>query len=317
MSGLLRGTAFVTGAGSGIGRATAVCLAQHGVSNLALGDVDTKRLEETKADLVAQGLAVQVILIELDVSNEDAVREAIEKTVAAFGRIDYAVNNAGVAGPMGRAENVAFAEWRRLLDVNLNGVWLCQRAEIQAMLKQDLRAIGSRRPYSPGARGVIVNVASILGLMGASGTSPVTVYSAAKHAVMGLTKTVGLDHDSISFLLVPFPEAVSSRLVMRLPCTYDPSVLLGRTRLRERRDPNQRNLPRVIQTKTTLTPPFAISFIETPLLTPTLNDAARRELLRRIPADRLGAPEEIGNSIVYLMSYLSSFMYGHGLVVDG
>ncbi|KAH0836955.1 3-oxoacyl-[acyl-carrier-protein] reductase FabG [Fonsecaea pedrosoi] len=262
MSGLLRGTAFVTGAGSGIGRATAICLAQHGVSNLALGDVDTKRLEETQAELAAQGLAVQVILIELDVSSEDAVREAIEKTVAAFGRIDYAVNNAGVAGPMGRAENVAFAEWRRLLDVNLNGVWLCQRAEIQQMLKQDLRATG---PYSPGSRGVIVNVASILGLMGASGTSPVTAYSAAKHAVMGLTKT---------------DARVYAREGIRINA-------------------------------------ICPGFIETPLLTPTLNDAVRKELLRRIPADRLGAPEEIGNSIVYLMSHLSSFMYGHGLVVDG
>ncbi|KIW81138.1 hypothetical protein Z517_04161 [Fonsecaea pedrosoi CBS 271.37] len=255
MSGLLRGTAFVTGAGSGIGRATAICLAQHGVSNLALGDVDTKRLEETQAELVAQGLAVQVVLIELDVSSEDAVRGAIAKTVAAFGRIDYAVNNAGVAGPMGRAENVAFAEWRRLLDVNLNGVWLCQRAEIQAMLKQDLRATG----------GVIVNVASILGLMGASGTSPVTAYSAAKHAVMGLTKT---------------DARVYAKEGIRINA-------------------------------------ICPGFIETPLLTPTLNDAVRKELLRRIPADRLGAPEEIGNSIVYLMSHLSSFMYGHGLVVDG
>ncbi|OAG43886.1 hypothetical protein AYO21_01738 [Fonsecaea monophora] len=304
MSGLLRGTAFVTGAGSGIGRATAICLAQHGVSNLALGDVDTKRLEETQAELVAQGLAVQVILIELDVSSEDAVREAIEKTVAAFGRIDYAVNNAGVAGPMGRAENVAFAEWRRLLDVNLNGVWLCQRAEIQQMLKQDLRATG---PYSPGSRGVIVNVASILGLMGASGTSPVTAYSAAKHAVMGLTKTVGLDH-----YCPYFPSRIQHHRgifhgTILLTAPFHASRMLASTR--EKGSESTQSAQGLVR--------LACRFIETPLLTPTLNDAVRKELLRRIPADRLGAPEEIGNSIVYLMSHLSSFMYGHGLVVDG
>ncbi|KAI1615962.1 hypothetical protein EDD36DRAFT_450369 [Exophiala viscosa] len=255
MSALLQGTAFVTGAGSGIGQATALCMAQHGVKRFALGDIDLKKLDETKNALESQSSDVDVLLIKLDVSNEDSVKEAVEKAAAKFGRIDYAVNNAGISGPVARTESVAFSEWQHLMSVNLNGVWLCQRSEILQMLKQD--------PHSTG--GVIVNVASVLGLIGASGKSPVTAYSAAKHGVMGLTKT---------------DARVYAKEGIRINA-------------------------------------ICPGFIETPLLTGTISDENRKAIVKEIPADRMGKPEEIGNSIVYLMSHLSSFMYGHGLVVDG
>lgn len=181
-------------------------MAQHGVQSFALGDLDVNKLEETKAALTSQPSHVDVLLIELDVSKEESVKEAVDKTVAAFGRIDYAVNNAGISGPLGKTEDVTLTDWQRLISVNLNGVWLCQRSEIQQMVKQELRPTGYAgftvspdeemltrgRPSSHPvkSRGVIVNVASVLGLIGASGASPVTAYCAAKHGVVGLTKTV-------------------------------------------------------------------------------------------------------------------------------
>ncbi|KIV78545.1 hypothetical protein PV11_06190 [Exophiala sideris] len=264
MSGLLQGTAFITGAGSGIGQATAICMAQHGVTRFALGDIDLEKLAETKAALISHSSDVGVLLIELDVSKEDSVKEAVEKAVAKFGRIDYAVNNAGISGPIARTESVAFSDWQQLVSVNLNGVWLCQRSEILQMLKQDLRSTGPGSS-SINSRGVIVNVASVLGIIGASGSSPVTAYSAAKHGVMGLTKT---------------DARVYAKEGIRINA-------------------------------------ICPGFIETPLLMGTISDEGRKAIVKEIPADRLGKPEEIGSSIVYLMSHLSSFMYGHGLVVDG
>lgn len=107
---------------------------------MALGDLSLKRLEETKQLLVSEVPQVNLILIEMDVGQESSVSNAIEQAVFKLGRIDYAVNNAGIAGPTAPTDRVAFADWQRLMDVNLNGVWLCQRSEIRQMLKQELQS---------------------------------------------------------------------------------------------------------------------------------------------------------------------------------
>lgn len=114
-------------------------MAQHGVQSLALGDLDVGKLEETRNAIASQSPNVNILLMKLDVSREESVRETVEKTAAVFGRIDYAVNNAGITGPLSMTENVAFEDWQRLITVNLNGVWLCQRSEIQQMMGQELR----------------------------------------------------------------------------------------------------------------------------------------------------------------------------------
>jgi NAD(P)-dependent dehydrogenase (short-subunit alcohol dehydrogenase family) len=117
-------------------------MAYHGVTKLALGDVNLTNLQETKNEIDSKLANVEILLLELDVTSESSVDQAMQKAAATFGRVDYAVNNAGISGPFAPTENVAFSDWRRLLDVNLDGVWRCQRAELQQMMKQDLQEAG-------------------------------------------------------------------------------------------------------------------------------------------------------------------------------
>lgn len=91
----------------------------------------------TVAELETRYPGTQVLSIELDVASEMSVEKAVRKTVEAFGRIDIAINNAGIAGPRGLSPDVTFAEWKKLMDVNLHGLWLCCRAEIKQMLLQE------------------------------------------------------------------------------------------------------------------------------------------------------------------------------------
>ena len=119
----------------------------------------------------------------MDVSEERSVNSAVEQTVKQFSRLDIAVNNAGIGGEKLTHEQ-ELEEWRRVMSVNLDGVWLCQRAQIRQMLKQE--------PISPpprGNRGVIINVASMLGLVASSPAAPGASYTSSKHGVMGLTKS--------------------------------------------------------------------------------------------------------------------------------
>ena len=119
----------------------------------------------------------------MDTADEDSVNSAVDQTIKAFSRLDIAVNNAGIGGEA-PTDQLEFTKWRKVLSINLDGVWLCQRAQIRQMLKQD--------PLDPpprGNRGVIVNVASMLGLVASSPGTPAVAYTSSKHGVMGLTKT--------------------------------------------------------------------------------------------------------------------------------
>jgi NAD(P)-dependent dehydrogenase (short-subunit alcohol dehydrogenase family) len=136
MPNLLNGVAFITGAGSGIGAATALNLALHGIRKLTLCDVDKIGLGETTSNLKAKFSGIDVLALTVDVTSEQEVEAAIQETVKTFERLDVAINNAGITGPMGQAPYVEYSQWRKVFDVNLHGVWLCQRAEIRQMLKQ-------------------------------------------------------------------------------------------------------------------------------------------------------------------------------------
>ena len=165
--------AVVTGAGSGIGRATAILLAQHGTS-IVIGDVDEAGGRQTVESIVAAGGAAT--FVPTDVAQEEDVNRLVETARSEFGGLDWAVNNAGTEGHMGRVVDTSNAEFDRVIGVNLRGVWLCMRAELPLMLER--------------GGGSIVNVASVAGLVGFAGSAP---YVASKHGVNGLTKAAALE----------------------------------------------------------------------------------------------------------------------------
>ena len=132
---------------------------------------------------------VSIKEIELDVSNEKAINDSVDQTVKEFGRIDYALNNAGIGGALKTTDHIDLEDFQRVLAVNTTGVWLCQRAQIRQMLKQEKRT-DSYRSY----RGSIVNTASMYGLIGPTLNVPSTAYATSKHAVVGMTKA-----DAVAF----------------------------------------------------------------------------------------------------------------------
>jgi NAD(P)-dependent dehydrogenase (short-subunit alcohol dehydrogenase family) len=167
--------AFVTGAASGIGRATALAFAREGAS-VVVADVSEPSNQETARLIEEQG--GQAIAIKCDVTLAEDVKAALDQTIEAFGRLDFAFNNAGIeprkAAPTAEYEE---EEWNRIIDINLRGVFLCMKHEIPLILKQ--------------GRGAIVNTSSGAGIIGIKG-SP--AYTAAKHGVIGLTKAAALDY---------------------------------------------------------------------------------------------------------------------------
>jgi NAD(P)-dependent dehydrogenase (short-subunit alcohol dehydrogenase family) len=185
MPGLLDGkTALVTGGGGGIGRATALAFAREG-ARVAVADYRADTAAETVAQINAGG--GQAITLTGDVTDETAVTSMLNDTLVAFGRLDCAFNNAGIAPYQVDASGKKTAEWEeesfdRIIAVNLKSVWLCMRAEIRQMLTQKAMGQGG---------GAIVNTGSIAGLIGLQTSS---AYVAAKHGVLGLTKTAALEY---------------------------------------------------------------------------------------------------------------------------
>jgi NAD(P)-dependent dehydrogenase (short-subunit alcohol dehydrogenase family) len=181
MAGILEGkVALVTGGASGIGQATAVVMAREGAV-VAVADRAEADAAATVALINAAG--GQAIAIGADVTSETDVAGMVARTVVAFGRIDCAFNNAGIApravGPAGqRMHELSQESFDRMLDVNLTGVFLCLKHEVMQMLAQ-------------GQGGAIVNTASIAGLIGLATSSH---YVAAKHGVVGLTKSAAIEY---------------------------------------------------------------------------------------------------------------------------
>ncbi|KAG9247160.1 3-oxoacyl-reductase [Calycina marina] len=179
---LLKGTAYLTGAASGIGRATAIAFVRSGIQNLALTDINESNLQKVQQEINAAYPKVKVHIMKLNVRDTDEVDRSVLKAVEMFGRIDIAVNVAGIGGNGAMTHEVPEGDWERVVDVNLNGVWRCQRAQLRAMMQQE--NLGLRK-----GRGSIVNVASMYGLIAPPASIPATEYTASKHAVVGLTRS--------------------------------------------------------------------------------------------------------------------------------
>ncbi len=180
MPGLLEGkSALITGGGGGIGRATSLIFAREG-ARIAVADANEDAARETVALVNAAG--GQAMSLGGDVTDAAKVQAMIQTVVSAYGRLDCAFNNAGIAGFQVDAAGKRTHEWAdksvdRMLAVNLKGVWLCMKHELIQMLKQ--------------GGGTIVNTGSIAGLIGLPTSS---AYVAAKHGVLGFTKTAALEY---------------------------------------------------------------------------------------------------------------------------
>jgi NAD(P)-dependent dehydrogenase (short-subunit alcohol dehydrogenase family) len=240
--------AFITGGSSGIGRATALAFARAGAS-VVVGDVAEQGNQETARLIEQEG--GRALAVRCDVTQTDDVKTALEKTGETFGRLDFAFNNAGIE-PKKAAPTADYdeAEWNRIIDIDLRGVFLCMKHEIPLMLKQ--------------GGGAIVNTSSGAGIIGIKG-SP--AYTAAKHGVIGLTRAAALDY-----------AAQNIRINAVCP-----------------------------------------GYIDTPMMDRFTGGTpeGRAKVISEEPIGRMGKPEEIAATVVWLCSDAAAFVIGHAMVVDG
>ena len=175
MAGRLDGkVALVTGAGSGIGKASAVTIAKEG-AKVVVSDVVTDSGEETVR--IIEDAGGEAIFVNADVSVADEVEALVKVAVETYGRLDCAHNNAGIVGPVANTHEYPEEAWDDVIRVNLKGVWLCMKYEIAQMLRQ--------------GGGSIVSTSSAAGLVGHPWQ---TAYVASKHGVNGLTKVAALEN---------------------------------------------------------------------------------------------------------------------------
>ena len=239
--------ALVTGATSGIGKATAVAFGNAGAKVVFSGRREQEG--EDTANLIRQSGA-ECLFVRSDVSNESDVKGLVQKTVETYGRLDCAFNNAGIDPPSKPLHEQSVEDFDKLMAINVRGLFLCMKNEIQQMLNE-----GS---------GVIINNSSIGGLIALPGLSP---YIASKHAVMGLTRSAALDYAKQGIRI----NAVNPGIIAT--------------------DMIDRNIDSTGSTAS--------------------------DLASTVPMGRMGQPEEIAATVVFLCSDPASYITGQSLVVDG
>jgi NAD(P)-dependent dehydrogenase (short-subunit alcohol dehydrogenase family) len=244
-SGLEGRVAFVTGAAAGIGRASARALARAG-ARLMLVDVDAEGLEKCRAELASDGAEVATAVV--DVADPEAVSRAVGGTVERFGGLDLAHNNAGLLGPFAPLASYPLEAARRLFDVNVFGVLFCLQAQIRVMLER--------------GGGSIVNTASVSGVRALPN---IGIYTATKHAVIGLTKSAAREYSAKG---------------IRVNCVCP-------------------------------------GFVQTDMTRGRFDAATEAALAAQHPIGRFAEPEEIAESVLWLLGERASFMTGSCVFVDG
>ena len=238
---------LITGGNSGIGQATALAFAKKGAKVI----VAARRVSEGKAtEEMIKETGGEAHFVQTDVSKATEVEELISACIAKYGGLDYAVNNAGIAGS-GFIPAAEYEEeiWDNVIDINLKGVWLCMKYEIPEMLKR--------------GQGAIVNMSSVAGLRG--GLIGVAYY-ASKHGVIGLTKAAAIEY-----------AAKGVRINAVCPAV-----------------------------------------IKTPMTDPFFQDKDMTEqVTAKHPMGRVGRPEEVASTVLWLCSEDASFVTGHAHPVDG
>lgn len=196
---------LITGGTSGIGRETAVLFAQAGARVVIAGRREKEGQETIE---LIRGAGGDGLFVKTDVSRASEVEALVQTTVEKFGRLDIAFNNAGFEGVWAPITRQSEEDFDRTININLKGIWLCLKFEIRQMLKQ-------------GYGGAIVNMASLLGLIGSAG---VGAYSASKHGVVGLTKTAALENAKsgirINAVCPGFVETPMSDRTLRVPSVH-------------------------------------------------------------------------------------------------
>jgi len=196
--------ALVTGAGSGIGRMSAELLAQEGARVLVC-DFDEESGQQTLRRIRDAG--GEANFRQVDVAHESQVEAMVAHCVEHFGRLDCAVNNAGIAGPSGGLETIELPDWNRVLAVNLTGVFLCMKHEIPRMREQQA--------------GSIVNMSSGAGLIATPGLAP---YSASKHGVLGITRSAAVENARLGVRINAICPGSIDTPMLRAAMETDPGV---------------------------------------------------------------------------------------------
>jgi len=240
--------ALVTGAASGLGLATAKAFAESGAS-VALADWNDKAARAAAEQLTAQGF--EALAIRCDVSDDAQVEAMVDETVAKFGRLDAAYNNAGVQNLLAETADTTREDYDRVMAINLRGVWSSMKFELQQMRKQ-----GS---------GAIVNCSSLGGLVGGAERG---IYHAAKHGVIGFTKSAALEYAARGIRV----NAVCPGLIWT-PMA-DQMVASGQ-------------------------------------------GEALKAMEKSVPMGRVGRPEEIADTVLWLCSTAASYVTGQSISVDG